>query len=274
GTRTLGHSVELAYFAQHQAEALDPNKTVLDTVTDLLSGKDKTHPRTVLGSLLFSGSDAFKRVHVLSGGEKNRLALAKILLLGANCLLLDEPTNHLDMRSKKVLQTAIRDFQGAAIIVSHDRAFLDPLVSKVWEIRDRKVHVFHGNVTKYIAWYEAQEIKEAKERAASAKPAPAGGKVTFEPERTQPLAHTCSKTYRKAQIASEERVKKLEAQVQALEAKRDALEADLADPEVFKKDPATAHKRVKDHTEVLTQLEDTWEAWSQAQQTHLEQFES
>jgi ATP-binding cassette subfamily F protein 3 len=195
------------------------------------------------------------------------LALAKILLQGANCLLLDEPTNHLDINSKRVLQKAIQDFQGSVIIVSHDRAFLDPIVSRIWEIREKKVQVFYGNVSAYV------QSVEDKERAAAqaAKSQKTTAKVVFDPLPVLP-PHAHAKAYRKAQIDSSARIKKMEEAVQALEARRDAMEKDLADPSVFKHEPAKAHQLARDHTALVKELENQWEAWSRAQEEHALSF--
>jgi ATP-binding cassette subfamily F protein 3 len=150
GTRTLGYNVQLSYFAQHQADELDLTKEALQIVDDVAVGDIRTRLRTILGAFLFHGDDVFKKVKVLSGGEKSRLALAKMLLTPVNFLIMDEPTNHLDMRSKKVLQDALNDYSGTFLIVSHDRSFLDPIVNKVLEIRKDGVTVYLGNVSEYL----------------------------------------------------------------------------------------------------------------------------
>lgn len=151
GERKVGYNVIVSYFAQHQAEELDMSKEVLQTVDEVAVGEIRTKLRTILGSFLFRGDDVFKKVKVLSGGEKSRLALAKMLLAPANFLIMDEPTNHLDMRSKKVLQEALKEFDGTYLIVSHDRAFLDTIVNKVLEISPGgTLRTYLGNVSDYI----------------------------------------------------------------------------------------------------------------------------
>ena len=152
GERTLGINTVLAYFAQQQADELDPNKTVLDEVEQASAdaNREESNPRAVLGALLFRKDDVFKKTTVLSGGERNRLALAKMLMKEANTIILDEPTNHLDIKSKEILQDAIREFDGTLILVSHDRNFLDPIVNKVLEVSKAGTRMLTCNVSEYL----------------------------------------------------------------------------------------------------------------------------
>lgn len=152
GERALGINTVLAYFAQQQADELDPNKTVLDEVEQASAdaNRDESNPRAVLGALLFRKDDVFKKTTVLSGGERNRLALAKMLMKKANTIILDEPTNHLDIKSKEILQDAIREFDGTLILVSHDRNFLDPIVNKVLEVSKAGTRMLTCNVSEYL----------------------------------------------------------------------------------------------------------------------------
>lgn len=157
GERECGYSTHISYFAQHQADELDKELSVLATLEDAAEGKNTTNIRSILGTFLFKGDDVFKRVGVLSGGERNRLALAKMLARAANFLILDEPTNHLDMRSQDALQRALKEYTGAYLIVSHNRAFIDPLVTKVLEVRKDGLSLFPGNVSEYLRHLEAVE---------------------------------------------------------------------------------------------------------------------
>lgn len=152
GERTLGINTVLAYFAQSQAEELDPNKTVLEEVEQASAdaGREESNPRAILGALLFRKDDVFKKTSVLSGGERNRLALAKMLMQEANAIILDEPTNHLDIKSKEILQEAVRAFNGTVILVSHDRDFLDPIVNKILEVSKTGTRLLTSNVSEYI----------------------------------------------------------------------------------------------------------------------------
>jgi len=164
GACVLGERVNVAYFAQDQASQLDPEKCVLDTAYETAAEPMRPRVRDILGSFLFSGDDVFKPVRVLSGGEKNRLALVKILLRPTNFLILDEPTNHLDMAAKDVLREALLAWEGTVLVVSHDRDFLDPFASRVIEVSPRKIREFPGNVSFYIEKTDAERaaLEEAK----------------------------------------------------------------------------------------------------------------
>lgn len=150
GRVKLGHNVQIGYFAQNQAEYLDGDKTVLDTMIDAANEKNRSKVRDILGSFLFSGDEVEKYVKVLSGGERNRLALAKMLLRPFNVLVMDEPTNHLDIRSKNVLKQALMNFEGTLILVSHDRDFLQGLTNKVYEFKDRRIKEYLGDIDFYL----------------------------------------------------------------------------------------------------------------------------
>jgi ATP-binding cassette subfamily F protein 3 len=150
GEYRLGHNVSVDYFAQDQYKELDPDARMLDDLTDAAPRRTQTELRSLLGCFLFSEDDVFKRIGVLSGGERNRYALAKMLLQPSNFLLLDEPTNHLDMRAKDVLLEALEEFSGTVVLVSHDRYFIDKLATRVFEIADGEVHVFPGNYEDYM----------------------------------------------------------------------------------------------------------------------------
>lgn len=157
GKRDVGVNTVIGYFAQHQAEELNPANDVLTEVEEVLHDNPDANPRAALGALLFSGNDVFKKTSVLSGGERNRVALAKLLMKPCNFLIMDEPTNHLDIRSKEVLQEALNLFEGTAIIVSHDRFFLDGVVTKVLEVSPNKTRMLTCNVTEYMERLDTEE---------------------------------------------------------------------------------------------------------------------
>lgn len=157
GERDMGVNTVIGYFAQHQAEELNPANEVLAEVEESLHDNPDANPRAALGALLFSGNDVFKKTSVLSGGERNRVALAKLLMKPCNFLIMDEPTNHLDIRSKEVLQEALNLFDGTAIIVSHDRSFLDKVVTKVLEVSPSKTRMLTCNVSEYMERLNAEQ---------------------------------------------------------------------------------------------------------------------
>ena len=150
GQLKLGHNVQLGYFAQNQAEYLDGNKTVLDTMIDAANETNRSKVRDILGAFLFRGDEVDKYVKVLSGGERNRLALAKLMLQPFNVLVMDEPTNHLDIASKNVLKEALSRYEGTLILVSHDRDFLQGLTTTVYEFKDQRVKCFLGDINYYL----------------------------------------------------------------------------------------------------------------------------
>jgi len=164
GTLKLGHNVQIGYFAQNQAEYLDGNKTVLDTMIDAANEKNRSKVRDILGSFLFGGDEAEKFVRVLSGGERNRLALAKLLLQPLNVLVMDEPTNHLDIKSKNVLKEALKKFEGTLILVSHDRDFLQGLTNRVYEFKDHKIKEYLGDIDFYLQQRNVENLREVEKR--------------------------------------------------------------------------------------------------------------
>tara|TARA_R110001592_G_scaffold2908_4_gene16379 strand:- start:3675 stop:5585 length:1911 start_codon:yes stop_codon:yes gene_type:complete len=164
GYLKLGHNVQIGYFAQNQAEYLDGNKTVLDTMIDAANEKNRSKVRDILGSFLFRGDEVEKYVKVLSGGERNRLALAKMLLQPFNVLVMDEPTNHLDIKSKNVLKQACLNFEGTLILVSHDRDFLQGLTNKVYEFKDQKIKEYLGDVEYYLEQRRVENFRAIEKK--------------------------------------------------------------------------------------------------------------
>ncbi|MGC6431688.1 MAG: ABC-F family ATP-binding cassette domain-containing protein [Jejuia sp.] len=164
GHLKLGHNVQIGYFAQNQAEYLDGNKTVLDTMIDTANESNRSKVRDILGSFLFRGDEVEKYVKVLSGGERNRLALAKLMLQPFNVLIMDEPTNHLDIKSKNVLKEALKRFEGTLILVSHDRDFLQGLTNVVYEFKDHKIKEFLGDIDFYLEQRQVENLREVEKR--------------------------------------------------------------------------------------------------------------
>lgn len=186
GKLIIGHNVEIGYFAQNQAEYLDGKKTVLDTMIDAANEKNRTKVRDILGAFLFRGDDVDKYVRVLSGGERNRLALAKLLLQPFNVLVMDEPTNHLDMKSKNVLKEALKKYEGTLLLVSHDRDFLQGLSSKIYEFKDHQIKEYLGDIDYYLEQRNLQNMREAEMRteiAAEGKPKSSSSKEAYENQK-------------------------------------------------------------------------------------------
>lgn len=160
GEWNLGHNVNIGYFAQNQEEVLTPNKTVLEEAEDAATEETRPRVRDLLGSFLFQGDDVTKKTKVLSGGERNRLALCKLLLRPFNVLIMDEPTNHLDIQSKEIIKMALNKYEGTLIVISHDREFLQGLADKIFEFRDGKMKEFLGNIDEYLEYRQKESIRE------------------------------------------------------------------------------------------------------------------
>ncbi|NMH89820.1 ABC-F family ATP-binding cassette domain-containing protein [Flavivirga algicola] len=172
GHLKLGHNVQIGYFAQNQAEYLNGNKTVLDTMIDAANETNRSKVRDILGSFLFRGDEVEKYVRVLSGGERNRLALAKLMLQPFNVLIMDEPTNHLDIKSKNVLKEALKRFEGTLILVSHDRDFLQGLTNIVYEFKDHKIKEYLGDIDYYLEQRKVESLRDVEKRTVVKKDVP------------------------------------------------------------------------------------------------------
>lgn len=222
-----GHSVMMGYFAQDQAEKLDQNKTVFETIDELAVGDVRKQVRTMLGSFLFGGDDIDKKVRVLSGGERGRLALCKLLLQPYNLLVLDEPTNHLDIRSKEVLKRAVMDYEGTVIIVSHDRDFLDGLVNKLYEFRHGEVKEHLCDINEFMNRVKMNRLNEMNSKNPFVK---AKEEVKVEKPKADPKIEEREKELKqlRSQITrSEKEIERLELEVKEFDAK-------LGDPEKYK----------------------------------------
>src|SRR6056297_3182892 len=183
GHLKLGHNVQIGYFAQNQAEYLDGNKTVLDTMIDAANESNRSKVRDILGSFLFRGEEVEKYVKVLSGGERNRLALAKMLLQPFNVLVMDEPTNHLDIKSKNVLKQALQNFEGTLILVSHDRDFLQGLTDRVYEFKDGGIKEYLGDIDFYLEQRNLENLREAERRTVVSEQPKESNKQSYEDQK-------------------------------------------------------------------------------------------
>ena len=183
GDLKLGHNVQIGYFAQNQAEYLDGSKTVLDTMIDAANETNRSKVRDILGSFLFRGDEVEKYVRVLSGGERNRLALAKLMLQPLNVLVMDEPTNHLDIKSKNVLKEALKKFEGTLILVSHDRDFLQGLANSVYEFKDQKIKEYLGGIEYYLEQRNVENLREVERRTVIKETPKESNKQSYEDQK-------------------------------------------------------------------------------------------
>jgi len=226
GKSETGHNVTQTFFAQHQLEALHLENTALQELQSFAPKHSETELRTILGSFLFTGDDVFKKIKVLSGGEKSRVALAKALTADANFLVLDEPTNHLDMQSVNILIQALQQYEGTLIVVSHDRYFLDNVANKIWFIEDHKIKEYPGNYQEYDEWYAKRKIE--LKNGASAPPPPPKKEEKKEPA---PVKHNENKHQQLKKLNQD--LAKLEEQIAELEKTVKSLEAQLADEKIY-----------------------------------------
>lgn len=226
GKVTIGHNVNRGYFAQNQDELMDPSDTVLDTIDRVAVGEIRTRIRDILGAFMFRGEDVDKKVGVLSGGERNRLAMVKLMLQPYNLLILDEPTNHLDMRSKDILKSALQGYNGTVIIVSHDREFLNGLVSKVYEFRDGRVKEHLGGIYDFLAKRKLESLKELETQAKPAQERPPKAEMPQSNEQ-----RTERREREKELRRMETRLKSVEADILKLENEIDLIGNQLSSPE-------------------------------------------
>lgn len=252
GSLKLGHGVKIGYFAQNQAQLLDDNLTVFDTIDYVAQGDIRTKIRDILGAFMFGGEASEKKVAVLSGGERSRLAMIRLLLEPVNLLILDEPTNHLDMRSKDVLKNALKDFDGTVIVVSHDREFLDGLVEKVYEFGNKRVVEHLGGIYEFLERKKMQNLQELEvsanktTEAAADENVPTQNKLSYEARKEQNKA---IKKQEKLIAESEKKIEELETSIADLEAK-------LATPEGAS--DTTLYTQYADLKKALSETMDLW----------------
>lgn len=221
GERVEGHNVIPAFYAQHQLESLNVDNEILDELKQAGSGKTEQQLRNVLGCFLFSEEEVFKKIKVLSGGEKSRVALAKTLIAEANFLLLDEPTNHLDFISENILIQALQQYQGTIVVVSHNRYFISEVANKIWYIENQQIKEYPGNYEEYQYW---RSMRESSGDPLNAKP---DQKIKSKPSRPSPSTDN-SKVKE-----LEKDLKKIEEQLEEVEATKNILEEEMAKPEVY-----------------------------------------
>lgn len=251
GLVELGHNVELGYFAQNQADTLNPSLTVMETLEQVAGSTTTQQIRNILGAFLFGGEAVDKKVKVLSGGEKGRLAIARLLMQPVNLLVLDEPTNHLDMRSKDILKEALKQYDGTLILVSHDREFLDGLCNKVFEFKSGEIREFPGGIFDFLQSRKLETLKQLEQaKAAEKKP-------------TTPVAEpkkTANPENEKQRKQLQTKIRNAEEQIALLETKVEKLEAELANPETYA-DTARSTQLLNEHTKTKAELDSAMQNW-------------
>lgn len=250
GTVNYGHNVEITYFAQNQAEQLEKTKTVFETVDDIAKGEIRKDLRSILGTFLFSGEDVDKKVGVLSGGERTRLALCQLLLSPSNFLILDEPTNHLDIKSKEVLKQALLNYEGTFLVVSHDREFLDGLTNRIWDIEDQTLKIHHFDVKEFL-------VRKMDKTGMQSQPSTPKEKVVVE---APVVAVVESQEVRKLKKQISNKISKVEEQIQEQEALIATLQNKIAELDYTDQQKADILlKQFEDEKAKLDELMQKWE---------------
>ena len=252
GNWTLGHNVNIGYFAQNQEEVLDPNKTVLQEAEDAATEETRPRVRDLLGSFLFQGDAVSKKTKVLSGGERNRLALCKLLLRPFNTLIMDEPTNHLDIQSKEIIKLALQNFEGTLIVISHDREFLQGLCDKIFEFRDGQMKEFLGNIDEYLDYRQKESIREVSIEKAKLSEKPEVKEKT-EPVKAEPAKNNFIS---KEQKNLQNKLKKAEEKIADYEAEIAGLE------EIFSKTNPT-DEELKKYSQLKEELAEIMKEWEE-----------
>ncbi|HWB26461.1 MAG TPA: ABC-F family ATP-binding cassette domain-containing protein [Chitinophagaceae bacterium] len=263
GERVWGHNVQESFYAQHQLEALDLENDILEEMQTSRSGKTELELRSLLGCFLFSGDDVEKKIKILSGGEKARVALAKVIVSKANFLMLDEPTNHLDIHSVELLADALNKYEGSIIMVSHDRYFISKTANKIWEIVDQEIKEFKGSYAEYVEWKERMAKQQAAEQKKSDKVKEQPVKAedvnikAESPKEAVKVTQQFSNNDRKRDLQQlQKQFSKVEQQVNELNKQKAQIETNLADP-AFYSDRNKFQQLEKDYTIVQQKLHTT-----------------
>ena len=237
GERVWGHNVEESFYAQHQLEALTLTHTILEEMQQCGSKKTDVELRSILGAFLFSGDDVDKKIRVLSGGEKARVALAKTMVSKANFLLLDEPTNHLDMHSVELLAGALNKYEGSYILISHDRYFISQTANKIWEIVDHEIKEFKGTYAEWVEWNERMAAKQKENKGSGnvvAASAPAPTPKVVVPETKVPTHNAAiDKDFQKELQKQKKRLQTLELDINNTKVQKDTIEQELGNPDTY-----------------------------------------
>ena len=264
GTLKIGHNVQIGYFAQNQAQMLDDELTVFETIDRVAKGEIRLRINDILGAFMFGGEASEKKVKFLSGGERSRLAMIRLLLEPVNLLILDEPTNHLDMQSKDVLKEAIKAFDGTAIIVSHDREFLDGLAEKVYEFGGGKVREYLGGIYDWIRSHESNDVQTlAQQRKGGEQPAeprkadsPKADMKAEEPSQTEVMTYAQRKERQKMVSRIQKKINETEKRIETLETRLGELDTMLCDPK-----NAADMALVNEYTDIQQRLDKEMADW-------------
>lgn len=229
GERIWGHNVDESFYAQHQLEALNINNTILEEMKECGSGKSEMELRALMGCFLFSGDDIDKKIKILSGGEKARVALAKVITGKGNFLMLDEPTNHLDMHSVELLAEALNKYEGTSILVSHDRFFISKTANTIWEIVDHEIKVFKGPYKEYVEWKERMAKQQAENKNAETKVVA----EKLQPQQISKPVNTVDREEKKELQKLQRQFSRLEDDINKMNAQKSTIELDLGKPENY-----------------------------------------
>lgn len=262
GERKGGHNVDQAFYAQHQLEALNIENTVLDEMKNAGSQKTELELRTLLGCFLFSGDDTDKKIKVLSGGEKARVALAKTIISKANFLLLDEPTNHLDIHSSELLIDALNRYQGSYVLVSHDRYFISKTANKIWEIVDHQIKEFKGPYEEYVQWKERM-ANNSRQQEKDTKKDRQPAKIIKQEPKPEPIPSNqpINKEHKKELQKQQKLFQKLEEELAKLNQRKVQLESDLGSPDIYSNKDVffKTEQEYKTVSHKITELNDSYE---------------
>jgi ATP-binding cassette subfamily F protein 3 len=261
GTVALGHNVQLAYYAQHHTDQLDPGKTILDEIWQLVPREGQSTVRGVLGAFLFHGDDVEKKIAVLSGGERARVALARLLVLPSNLILMDEPTNHLDLDSAERLVESLKEYGGTLLFVSHNRSFINQLATKIWDVRDGAIVSWPGNLDAYL--YHLEQIGQPMGAPADAAPAPQKIVESDKDRRRREAREREARSQKTRPV--KEAIAKTEARVAQLEKEKATLEPQLADPALYG-DFAKARPLTERFERIRVELDQLYAAWEKLQE--------
>ena len=261
GERKTGHNAIFSFYAQHQLESLNVNHNLIEELKYACPTKSETELRTILGCFLFSGDEVFKKIKVLSGGEKSRVALAKVLISEANFLLLDEPTNHLDMQSVNILIQALQQYEGTYVVVSHDRYFVEAIANKIWFIENEEIKQYPGTYEEYEWWMEERADESSVAGQSAMSHGYTGTTQTAVAKKSENT--NAEKPKKVGQGVVQKRINEAEAKISELESARKIIENEMAQPQIFSDAAALATKN-KEYAQLKRQLDEWNQTWENA----------